>query len=183
MDGSVPKFAAVVKRIEANRRCFLGGSDARIMGGDEAVLMRPSPEQNIQMKSQRCPGLLREDARPTNARAAKSSAAQAQRLRPFGRKYSRAGHRQQETAAKLATFMTGIRRLMKAYATLRQKLYACLSEHTFDQANRIQGSRVATRLDLDDPVSMQTGRLGQIHQPATARAIRICALTRARKPR
>jgi hypothetical protein len=122
MDNNVPKFAAVVKRIEADRRCFVGGSDARtITGGDEAVLIRSRPEQNVQTKSQRCLVLLREDTRPTNARAAKSSTTQAPSLRPGGRKSSRTRHGQQHTGANLASFMPLIRRFMKACVILRQK--------------------------------------------------------------
>ena len=58
--------------------------------------------------------------------------------------------------------MSGIRRLLKAYAVLWQKFYARFSEHTFDQGNRVLVSRVATDLDIRDRVSMKTGRLSQV---------------------
>ena len=98
----------------------------------------------------------------SRAHAAKSPTAQAQFLRPIRGKYSRASHRQRQTAAKLTTFMTGIRRFMKAHAILWQKLYARFSEHAFDQGNRVLVSRVATHLDIRDRVSMKTGRLSQV---------------------
>ena len=83
-------------------------------------------------------------------------------MRPIREKHSRASHKQRQTAAKLTTFMTGIRSFMKAHAILWQKLYARFSEHTFHQGNRVLGSRVATDLDVRDRVSMKTGRLSQV---------------------
>ena len=124
---------------------FIGGSDARIIISlDEAALIRLWTGDH------------------NRAPAAKSSTAQAQFLRPIRGKYSRASHRQRQTAAKLTTFMTGIRSFMKAYAILWQKLYTRFSEHTFDQGNRVLVSRVATHLDVRDRVSMKTGRLCQV---------------------
>ena len=141
------------------------------MSGDEA-LIRPRHEQNAQMKSQRSFGVITGDPRHTRAHAAKSSTAQALLLRPIRGKYSRASHRQRQTAAKLTTFMTGIRRFMKAYAILWQKLYARFSEHTFDQGNRVLVSRVATHLDIRDRVSMKTGRLSQVPNRPIQRSTR-----------
>ena len=147
-----------------SRRLFIGGSDVRvIVSGEEAALVRLWHEQNVQVKCQRSLGVITEDARHTRAHAAKSSMAQAQCLRPIGRKYSRAiSQRQRQTAAKLTTFMTGIRSFMKAYAILRQKLYARFSERTFHQGNRVLVSCVATDLDIRNRVSMKTGRLSQV---------------------
>ena len=143
---------------------FIGGSDARI-----------NPETG---RSGADPTV---DRRHSRAHAAKSSTAQAQRLRPIRGKYSRASHRQRQTAAKLTTFMTGIRRFMKAYAILWQKLYARFSEHTFDQGNRVLVSRVATHLDIRDRVSMKTGRLSQVPNRPIQRSTRhpnLCACHR-----
>ena len=98
--------------------------------------------------------------------------AQAQFLQPFRGKYSRCNHRQRQTSAKLTTFMTGIRSFMKAYAILRQKLYARFSEHTFDQGDRVLVSRVATHLDIRDRVSMKTGRLSQVPNRPIQRSTR-----------
>ena len=138
-------------------RChFLGGSDARvIMSLDEAAGIRR----------------LRTGDH-SRAHAAKSPTAQALLLRPIRGKYSRASHRQRQTAAKLTTFMTGIRSFMKAYAILWQKLYARFSEHTFDQGNRVLVSRVATHLDIRDRVSMKTGRLSQVPNRPIQRSTR-----------
>ena len=156
-----------------SRRRFIGGSDARvIMSGEEAALIRLWHEQNVQMKSQRSLGVITGDPRHSRAHAAKSPTAQAQLLRPIRGKYSRASHRQRQTAAKLTTFMTGIRRFMKAYAILWQKLYARFSEHTFDQGNRVLVSRVATHLDIRDRVSMKTGRLSQVPNRPIQRSTR-----------
>jgi hypothetical protein len=125
---------------------FLGGSDARvILRLDEAALIQ---------------GLW--EGGHSRAHAAKSPTAQALLLRPIRGKSSRASHKQRQTAAKLPTLMSGIRRLLKAYAILSQKLYACFSEHTFDQGNRVLVSRVAAHLDIRDRVSMKTGRLSQV---------------------
>jgi hypothetical protein len=138
-------------------RChFLGGSDAPvIISLDEAALIRRSWTGD-----------------PSRAHAAKSPTAQAQFLQPFRGKYSRCNHRQRQTSAKLTTFMTGIRSFMKAYAILRQKLYARFSEHTFDQGDRVLVSRVATHLDIRDRVSMKTGRLSQVPNRPIQRSTR-----------
>ena len=48
------------------------------------------------------------------------------------------------------------------YAILLRKLHARFSEHTFDQANLVPVSRVATHLVIHDRVLMQTGRLNQV---------------------
>ena len=71
-------------------RChFRGGSEARmIMRADEAARIQ----------------LWTDDYR--GARAAKSPAAPAPFSRPIRGKYSRASHRQQQTAANSTTFMT-----------------------------------------------------------------------------
>ena len=68
--------------------------------------------------------------------------------------------------------MSGIRRLLKAYAILWQKLYACFSEHTFDQGNQVLVSRVAAHLDIRDRVSMKTGRLSQVPNRPIQRSTR-----------
>ena len=131
---------------------FPGGSEARvILRLDEAALIQ---------------GLW--EGGHSRAHTAKSPTAQALLLRPIWGKHLRARHKQRQTAAKLPTLMSGIRRLLKAYANLWQKLYACLSEHTFDQGNRALSSRVATHLDVPDCVSMKTGRLGQVPNRSTA---------------
>ena len=144
MKFTLDDFTTATRSRKPDRRLFLGGSDARIIISlDEAALIR----------------LLTGDH--NRAHAAKSST-QAQFLRPIRGKYSRASHRQRQTAAKLTTFMTGIRSFMKAYAILWQKLYTRFSEHTFDQGNRVLVSRVATHLDVRDRVSMKTGRLCQV---------------------
>ena len=117
---------------EARRANFFGGSDARIiMSADEGALIRLSHEQNVQMKSQRSLDVTTGNPPRTRAHAAKSSTAQAHCLLPIGRKYSRARHRERQTAANLTAFMTGIRRFMKVYAILWQKLHARFSEHSF----------------------------------------------------
>ena len=135
---------------------FLGGSDARMtISLDEAALIR---------------GLW--TGGPSRAHAAQSPTAQALLLRPIRGKYSRASHKQRQTAAKLPTLMSGIQRLLKAYAILWQKLYACFSEHTFDQGNRVLVSRVAAHLDIRDRVSMKTGRLSQVPNRPIQRSTR-----------
>jgi hypothetical protein len=106
------------------------------MSADERGVIGLSDGQNVQMKSQRSPCVIIGDPRHTCAHA---------------------GHRLRQTAAKLTTFMTGLRRLMKAYAILWQKFHACFSKYTFDQGNRVLVSRVATHLDVRDRVSMKTG--------------------------
>ena len=133
---------------------FIGGSDARIINLDDAALIRPWTGD------------------PSRAHAAKSPTVPALLLRPIRGKYSRASHKQRQTAAKLPTLMSGIRRLLKAYAILWQKLYARFSEHTFDQGNRVLVSRVATHLDIRDCVSMKTGRLSQVPNRPIQRSTR-----------
>jgi hypothetical protein len=151
------------------RRHFIGDSDTRvIMSIDEAALIPLGDEQKVQMKSKRRLGVISGEPRDARAHAAKSSTAQARCKRRHGVKYTRASHRRRRTAAKLTTFTTFIRRFMKAYAILRQKLYASLSEHTFDHGDRVLGSRVATHLDIRDRVSMQSGRLSQVPEPSNS---------------
>ena len=139
---------------------FIGGSDARmIISLDEAALIRLWT------------------GGPSGAHAAKSPT-QALLLRPIRGKSSRASHKQRQTTTKLPTLMSGIRRLLKAYAVLWQKLYARFSEHTFDQGNRVLVSRVATDLDIRDRISMKTGRLGQVPNRPIQRSTRhpnLCA--------
>ena len=144
---------------------FIGGSDARtIISLDKAALIR----------------LWTGD--PSRARAAKSPTAQALPLRPIRRKYSRYKQRQRQTAAKLTTFMTGMRSFMKAYAILWQKLRARISEHALEQGNRVPFFRAATRLVTHDPVSMQTGRLSQVpNHPIERGPSDLVQLPRARK--
>jgi hypothetical protein len=148
------------------RAHFVGGSDARIIASrDEApaaALIRPWQEQSAQTKSQKSLSVATRDPRYACAYTAKSSPAQASRLQPIGRKYSRAGHGQRQTAPNLTAFMTGIGRFMKAYAILWQKLYARFAEHTFDQGNRVLVSRVATHLNIRDRVSMKACCLSQV---------------------
>jgi hypothetical protein len=135
---------------------FIGGSDARIIISlDEAALIRRLWTGGH-----------------SRAHATKSPTAQAQFLSPFRGKYARGSHKQRKTAAKLPTFMSGIRRLMKAHAILWKKLYARFSKHTFDQGNRVLVSRVATHLDIRDRVSMKTGRLSQVPNRPIQRSTR-----------
>jgi hypothetical protein len=138
-------------------RCrFPGGSDARVITSlDEAAGIRR----------------LRTGDH-SRAHAAKSSTAQALLLRPIRGKHSRARHKQRHTAAKLTTFMTGIRSFMKAHAILWQKLYARFSGRTFHRGNRVLVSRVATDLDIRDRVSMKTGRLSQVPDRPIQRSTR-----------
>ena len=164
---------------------FIGTSDTRVsVSPDRAALMRLSHEQTVQMSSQRCLRVTTGDSGHIRAHAAKSSTAQAPGLRPVGRKSSRARHTRRRTAAKLATFMTRIRRLMKAYAVLRQELCARFSEHAFDHGNRVPVSSAATHLDIRDRVSMQTGRLSQVPRWRAFRAPRatVSASSRDRAP-
>jgi hypothetical protein len=165
-----------------NRCRFIGSRGARIMvSADEAALARLRRGQNAQKRSQGCLGVTTEDPRHS-AHAAKSSTVQAPRLRPIRVKDSRAGHRQRQTAAKLTTFMAHIRRFMEASAILLQKLYAHLSEHAFDQGNRILVSRAAT-LDILERISMKTGRLNQVPNRQIERSTRhpnLCACQQAR---
>jgi hypothetical protein len=152
---------------------FIGGTDGRIIvSGDAAALIRPWHEQNIRTKSQRCLVVPRGDMRQTLAHAAKSSKPQTQCSRPIGRNRGRAGNRQRQIAAKLVTFLTGIRRLINANAILWQKLHARFSKYTVDQGNRVLVSRVATDLDIRDRVSMKTGRLSQVPNRPIQRSTR-----------
>jgi hypothetical protein len=153
------------------------------VSGDAAAPIRPWRKQNIRTKSQRCLVVPRGDMRQTLAHAAKSSKPQTQYSRPIGRNRRRAGNRQRQIAAKLVTFLTGIRRLINANAILWQKLYACFSEHNFDQGNRVLVHRVATDLDIRDRVSMKTGRLSQVPNRQIERSARhpnLCAPQQAR---
>jgi hypothetical protein len=177
-----------MKSQSLTRKCcprahFFSGSEARIiMSGEGVTLIRSWHEQNAQMKSQRSFGVITGDSRPTRAHAAQSSTAQTQFLRPIRDKYSRAGHRQRQASANLATFMTDIRRFIKTYAILWQKLYARFSENAFDQANRVPVSRVAT-LDILERISMKTGRLSQVPNRQIERSTRhpkLCACQQAR---
>ena len=152
---------------------FFDGSDARIVvSSNEGGLIRLSHEQNFQRKSWRSLYLTTGNPARTRADAAKSSTAQALLLRPIRGKSSRTSHKQRQTAAKLPTLMSDIRRLLKAYAILWQKLYARFSEHTFDQGNRVLVSRVAAHLDIRDRVSMKTGRLSQVPNRQIERSTR-----------
>ena len=111
-----------VHSINPNRCRFIGGSDARIiMSKEEAARIQLSTDDHSRVP------------------AAKLPTAQAQFLRPIRGKYLRAGHRQRQPSANLATFVTDIRRFIKAYAILWQKLYARFSKNTFDQGNRTPG--------------------------------------------
>jgi hypothetical protein len=104
----------------------------------------------------------------SRAQAIKSAKTQPQFSRPIRGECSQAGYKRQ-TAAKMATFVTGIRRFMKAYAILRQKLYARSSEHTLDPGNPVLVFRVATHFDIRDRVSMETGRPSQVPNRPIAR--------------
>ena len=115
--------------------------------------------------------------------AAKSPTPQPQRLQPIDGKYLRASNRQRQSAAKLMSFMTGIRTIMKASAVLGQKLYARFSEHAFGQGNQVPVSRVATHLKIHDRVLMEHGRLSSIPNNPMERRGRpdLVQLPRARK--
>ena len=178
-----------MKSQSLTRKCcprahFFSDSEARIiMRGEGVALIRSWQEQNALMKSQKSLGVITGDSRPTRAHAAQSSTAQTQFLRPIRDKYSRAGHRQRQASANLATFMTDIRRFIKTYAILWQKLYARFSEHAFNQGDRVLGSRVGTDLDVGDRVSMQTDRLTQVpNRPIqrSTRQVNLCASQQAR---
>jgi hypothetical protein len=138
------------------------GRQSNYERGRRGAMIGLSDGQNVQMKAQRSPCVITGDPRHTCAHAAKSSTAQTPRLSPIERQHSRARHRQLQTVAKLTAFMTAIRRFIKGYAIPWQKLYACFSEHTFHQGNRVLVSRVATHLNVRDRVSMQTARLSQV---------------------
>ena len=141
---------------------FLTVADARvILKLDEAALIRGLCESGHSL-----------------AQGAKSPTAQPLLLRPIRGKSSGASHRERRTAAKLPALLSGIRSLLKAYAILRQKLYARFSEHAFDQGNRVLVSRVATDLDSRDRVSMKAGRLSQVPNRQVERSTRdpnLCA--------
>jgi hypothetical protein len=177
-----------MKTQSLTRKCcprahFFGGSDTRIIISGEEALIRPRHAQDAQMKSPRSFGVITGDSRHTRAHAAQSSTAQAQVLRPIRGKYSRDGQRQRQASANLATSMTDIRRFIKAYAVLWQKLYAPFLENTFDQGDRVLVSRVATDLDICDRVSMKTGRPSQVPNRQIERSTRhpnLCACQQAR---
>jgi hypothetical protein len=155
------------------RAHFYGGSDTRIIISGEEALIRPRHAQDAQMKSQRSFGVITGDSRHTRGHVARSSTAQAEHLRPLRGKYSRTtSHKQRQTAAKLPPLMIDIRRLLKAYAILWQKLYARFAERPFHQGNRVLVSRVATDLDIRDRVSMKTGRLSQVPNRPIQRSTR-----------
>ena len=61
---------------------------------------------------------------------------------------------------------------MKAYAILWQKLYARVSEHTFNRGNRVLVSSVPTDLEIRDRVSMKTRRVGQVPNGPIQRSTR-----------
>jgi hypothetical protein len=163
---------------------FMGGTEGRIIvSGDAAALTRPRHEQTIRTKSQRCLVVPRRDMRQTLAHGAKSSKPQTQCSWPSRRNRRRAGNRQRQIAAKLVTFLTGIGRLINANAILWQKLYARLSDYTFDQGNRVLGPRIAAHLDILDRISMKTGRLSQVPNRQIERSTRhpnLCACQQAR---
>jgi hypothetical protein len=178
-----------MKSQSLTRKCcprahFFSDSEARIiMRGEGVALIRSWQEQNALMKSQKSLGVITGDSRPTRAHAAQSSTAQTQFLRPIRGKYSLTGHRQRQASANLATFITDIRRFIKTYAILWQKLYARFSENTFDQGNRVLVSRVSTDLDIRDRASMRTGRLSQVPNRPIQRSTRhpnLCACQQAR---
>jgi hypothetical protein len=181
--GNIMAIESFAKRTRPSCH-FLGGADARvIMSGEEAALIPRWHQRNAEMKSQRSLGVITGGPRHTRAHNAKSSTAQALLLRPIRGKHSRASHKQRQTAAKLPTLMSGIRRLLKAYAIPWQKLYACFSEHTFHQSNRVLVSRVAAHLDIRDRVSMKTGRLSEVPNRPIQRSTphaNLCAPQQAR---
>jgi hypothetical protein len=149
MEGNPSELIPVLQSRALARRRFLGGLHVGInIGSDDGALIRSCQERNVEMKSQRCLGGITGDRQHSRGHAAKSSAAQAQCLRTIRSKHSRARDRQRQTAAKLTTFMAGIRRFIKAYAILWQKLYARFSEHTLGQCNRVLGSHAVTHLEI-----------------------------------
>ena len=159
MESKPSELITVPRSRKLARRRFPGGSDARIITiADGAPVMRRLwHEQNIQ-----CLDVITGNPPRTHAHVAKSSTAQTPRLRLIGRQHSRSGDRQQQTVENYTVFLTTIRRFVKAYAILLRKLHARFSEHTFDQANLVPVSRVATHLVIHDRVLMQTGRLNQV---------------------
>lgn len=132
------------------------------MSEDESGVIPLSDGQNVQMKSQRSPSVVTGDPRHSAPQASKSSPAQAHCPRPIGRNRRRASNRQRQTAGKLVTFMTGIRRLVNAKAVRWLKLFARLWEQTFDQGNQVTVSHIATQFNIRDRVSMQAGRLSRV---------------------
>jgi hypothetical protein len=178
MESKPSELITVPRSRKLARRRFPGGSDARIITiADGAPVMRRLwHEQNIQ-----CLGITTGNPPRTRAHVAKSSTAQTPRLRPIGRQHLRTRHRQRQTAAKLMAFITGIRTIMKAPATLGHKLYACFSEYIFDQRKRVLVSCVAIDLDIRNRVSMKTGRLSQVPNRPIERSTRhpdLCACHR-----
>ena len=179
MESKPSELITVPRSRKLARRQFPGGSDARIITiGDEAPVMRRLwHEQNIQ-----CLGITTGNPPRTHAHVAKSSMAQTPCLRLIGRQHSRSGDRQQQTVENYTVFMMTIRRFMKAYAILLRKLHARFSEHTFDQANLVPVSRVATHLVIHDRVLMKTGRLNQVpNHPIERGPSDLVQLPRARK--
>ena len=179
MESKPSELITVPRSGKLARRQFLGGSHARIItSADEAPVMRRlRHEQNIQ-----CLGITTENPPRTRAHVAKSSTEQSPRLKLIGRQDSRSGHRQQQTTGNFIAFITAIRRFMKAYAILWRKLHARFSAHAFDQANRVQVSRVPT-LDILERISIKTGRLSQVSNRQIERSARhpnLCACQQAR---
>jgi hypothetical protein len=158
MESKPSELITVPRSRKLARRRFPGGSDAWIITiADGAPVMRRLwHDQNIQ-----CLDVITGNPPRTHAHVAKSSTAQTPRLRLIGRQHSRSGDRQQQTVENYTGFLTTIRRFVKAYAILLRKL-ARFSEHTFDQANLVPVSRVATHLVIHDRVLMRTGRLNQV---------------------
>ena len=80
------------------------------------------------------------------------------------------------------TFMIGVRRLMNANAILWLKPFARVWENTFDQSNRVTGSRIGTQVNIRDRVSIGGGATKPGPEPSKgARAIRPSAAAGARK--
>jgi hypothetical protein len=180
MESKPSELITVPRSRKLARRRFLGGSDARIItSADEAPVMRRlRHEQNIE-----CLAITTGNPLRVYALVAKSSTAQTPRLRLIGRPDSRSGYRRQQTAENFTTFMTAVRRFRKAYAILWRKLYAHFSEYAVDQANRVLISRVATDLDILEPISMKDGRLSQVPNRQIERSTRhanLCAPQQAR---
>ena len=121
MESKPSELITVPRSRKLARHRFVGGSDARIItSADEAPVMRRlRHEQNIE-----CLAITTGNPLRTCALVAKSSTAQTPRLRLIGRPDSRSGHRRQQAAENFTAFMTAIRRFMKAYSILWQKLCA-----------------------------------------------------------
>jgi hypothetical protein len=168
MEGKENKLITVPWSRGLARCKFLGGSHAGItVSADDVTLIRLWHEQSVQVKSEKCLGVLTGDPPRSRAQATKSATAQAQRSRPIRGKCSRVGHRQWQTSAIFTTFMTGVRTIMKAYAILWQKLYACFSERTFDQGNQVLVSCAATHLDIRDCVFDEDRSSSQVPNRST----------------